>query len=471
MSFHGLFTLSELNLGVNNITGLATKAFNGLPRLLSLQLNSNNLRMLTAGAFSKLRNLYRLVLYFNKIAYVDEKAFVGMKRLRHIVWYPPLRLVRSSKILRTLQSNNLHCDCNVKHLKRYLKQQRISSTIFCTRPLYLHRTNITKVRDKYLKCESVALQIQPKYAIVEKYSDAYIKCVTNIAASFTWIRNGKMLQSSYKSFQMTSGILLLRNILDSDSGQYTCIAKSAAGISAISTVVKIGSRPKIAAGDDIVFIRGDDETLVLNCSTTGFPEPLIYWYKNKDMIKKSNERYIVSFNQSLVILRAKPQDAGRYRCKAQNALGVVTKTMTVMFKHTRSQCQPACAVGESCIRRYECMIGNRSVQRCTNYANPTTKTSVTTSHIEPPTTESTYNESIPDPGSSGDGSGDDNEISDDDGEDDGEDSMNDTNRVDIATEKPVNQKADTSRSIDKEQVDTTHVPRFEQIKPLLTPTF
>lgn len=68
------------------------------------------------------------------------------------VWYPPLALVRTSKILRTLKSNNLNCDCNVKHFKNWLRKQRIQSAIFCAKPSYLHRSNVTNLRDRYLKC-------------------------------------------------------------------------------------------------------------------------------------------------------------------------------------------------------------------------------------------------------------------------------------------------------------------------------
>lgn len=90
--------------------------------------------------------------------------------------------------------------------------------------------------------DDIEIKIVPNYVMVSEGTDVYLTCTTNIAANFTWTRNGKKLKSSYDSFQMTSGILLLRKITKSRDGQYTCVATSETGMSAVSALVKIGSK-------------------------------------------------------------------------------------------------------------------------------------------------------------------------------------------------------------------------------------
>ena len=82
------------------------------------------------------------VIYFNQIRFIHAHAFDDLRRLGDIAWYPPMALVRSSKILQSLQSNNLHCDCNIVSIKNFLKRQKISSFILCTQPPYLNRFHL-----------------------------------------------------------------------------------------------------------------------------------------------------------------------------------------------------------------------------------------------------------------------------------------------------------------------------------------
>ena len=51
-------------------------------------------------------------IYFNQIRFIHAHAFDDLRRLGNIAWYPPMALIRSSTILLSLPSNNLHCDCS-----------------------------------------------------------------------------------------------------------------------------------------------------------------------------------------------------------------------------------------------------------------------------------------------------------------------------------------------------------------------
>lgn len=67
------------------------------------------------------------------------------------VWYPPKLLVVTSRMLRSLQSNNLQCDCNTKWLKAWLLKKRIKAVIFCEQPASLKGSNVTGLEDKYFE--------------------------------------------------------------------------------------------------------------------------------------------------------------------------------------------------------------------------------------------------------------------------------------------------------------------------------
>ena len=69
------------------------------------------------------------------------------------LWYPPLTLVKSSRTLKKIPSNDLLCNCEARWLKSWMVQRSgLVGSLFCERPTFLRGWNVTKVADEDFKC-------------------------------------------------------------------------------------------------------------------------------------------------------------------------------------------------------------------------------------------------------------------------------------------------------------------------------
>ena len=84
--------------------------------------------------------------------------------------------------------------------------------------------------------------IAPSEITASKGSTVHIQCTVNTAANYSWIKNGTVLPSSHSAFQMTHGMLVLVNVSEIDSGQYTCIGAAGTTILASSATLSIGGK-------------------------------------------------------------------------------------------------------------------------------------------------------------------------------------------------------------------------------------
>ena len=72
---------------------------------------------------------------------------------------------------------------------------------------------------------------------------AQLRCKIDALANFTWIRNGSVLTNQRKTFQTTTGVLLISNVSAIDTGEYICMAQTRSkNILAASATLKIGGR-------------------------------------------------------------------------------------------------------------------------------------------------------------------------------------------------------------------------------------
>ena len=63
------------------------------------------------------------------------------------------------------------------------------------------------------------------------------------------------------------------------------------------------------------------QSVLLNCSARGLPEPLITWTKNDEPLDLDNARFQLLENGSLLIQDVMINDTGDYKCNATNELG------------------------------------------------------------------------------------------------------------------------------------------------------
>ena len=70
---------------------------------------------------------------------------------------------------------------------------------------------------------------------------------------------------------------------------------------------------------------------MLKCSSQGIPNPRITWSQNGHRITPSSRVRILK-SGALQISEARRRDHGQYTCRAQNKVGYITKSATLVVK-------------------------------------------------------------------------------------------------------------------------------------------
>nr|CAD2157874.1 unnamed protein product [Meloidogyne enterolobii] len=150
----------------------------------------------------------------------------------------------------------------------------------------------------------------------------------NPPPTIRWFLNGvdiaknKNFRKRYRLLDQGHGLELQPTTQD-DIGLWTCQAENAAGSSVanISLDVWVVPTTKMQVEDSNP-LKPLGSSLTLLCAVNGNPEPVIHWSLRGQTIIPSPGRLIISDGgQRLEILNLRSEDAGEYRCEAQNEVG------------------------------------------------------------------------------------------------------------------------------------------------------
>ena len=93
----------------------------------------------------------------------------------------------------------------------------------------------------------------------------------------------------------------------------------------------------------------EKDTLLLSCSSYGYPEPIVYWRRNSQAVVNS-VRVKLSFvaspfddqqnyvNSTLRIIKLLPSDEGNYACIASNVNGTRMSSTSITVKREHIMC-------------------------------------------------------------------------------------------------------------------------------------
>ena len=83
----------------------------------------------------------------------------------------------------------------------------------------------------------------------------------------------------------------------------------------------------------------ETQNVLIHCKATGFPQPVITWYKNGHLIEKERKYFE---ERSLKLEKIQFQDRGVYTCTAENLMGRVELSVNVSVKGLSKRLKISC---------------------------------------------------------------------------------------------------------------------------------
>ncbi|XP_074600041.1 uncharacterized protein LOC141854302 [Brevipalpus obovatus] len=286
-AFGSLSNLVELDLSRNRIESIPVEALQGLGLLRRLYFNNNLIRQVDRESFRELSNLQILHLSNCHITTIDHRAFEGLINLSHLQLNGnKLRQLSGSILdsLMALKQINLHenrwiCDCHLRDLQIGLHDRAISQP---EQPVCEQPARLSSLPWNSLLLDEFACK--PEVSVIEKSifmegKNGSITCrVQSIPPSnVTWYFESNLISQmvikngTYMSFgnqfiviketlsgQTLTSRLIITNMMEKDSGSYTCSAANRAG-SALSTIsVSVLAPMDRLHKDEVMLLRGEE---------------------------------------------------------------------------------------------------------------------------------------------------------------------------------------------------------------------
>ncbi|CAI5454959.1 unnamed protein product [Caenorhabditis angaria] len=148
--------------------------------------------------------------------------------------------------------------------------------------------------------------------------------------TITWYLDGRPIVANRKDFViLPDNTLLVKRADKTFSGTYVCQAANSAGENSQQTTVRIMSKPSISAGQSS-FNLVVNEAVNIPCDVFGDPKPKILWYLD-DVIFTDG---IINEDGSLTIPNLSENHRGTLTCRAENAAGVDSRSVTLTVHTT-----------------------------------------------------------------------------------------------------------------------------------------
>lgn len=173
-------------------------------------------------------------------------------------------------------------------------------------------------------------KIQPFFFPKNLTTGKTVKVICNpsegsLPFTFEWLKDGTQVVPSAHVAVKTHEDYSLLNI-DSvgweDAGNYSCVLNNSAGSDTHTATLSVFASP--------VWIKEPQDTSVANegmavidCEAAGYPQPTIKWRRlqgRTSTVLKTEGRYILANNGSLIIRPSQLNDSGSYECRASNGM-------------------------------------------------------------------------------------------------------------------------------------------------------
>lgn len=173
---------------------------------------------------------------------------------------------------------------------------------------------------------SIALDPGPHYFIEGSNATLPICHVTGHPTPVvSWNRSfGQLPRGRVQSNNSFIKVIGVRKV---DSDNYLCTASNLLGIVVKRTQLHVVNLPQFTVKPPANVFAGIGETLTLNCTATGDPQPVMRWKKQEALLSSGRNGQL---NGALVIRNIKKEDEGNYICAAISAGVFDVETITVV---------------------------------------------------------------------------------------------------------------------------------------------
>uniref|UniRef100_A0A3Q2GH42 Hemicentin-1 n=1 Tax=Cyprinodon variegatus TaxID=28743 RepID=A0A3Q2GH42_CYPVA len=173
----------------------------------------------------------------------------------------------------------------------------------------------------------------PREVQVTQDSMVTLEChaAGNPPPQISWLMNGRPLLLSPRT-RLLSGDAVLRifRVQQSDSGVYTCVARSQAGLAELSYDVQVQVPPgvdHVEPVEPVTVVRGS--LVTLTCEAHGFPLPTLTWLKDGQPLSLHRNLLLDGQETRLKLADVTRSDEGLYSCVASNQAGSSTKSFNL----------------------------------------------------------------------------------------------------------------------------------------------
>ncbi|XP_058033746.1 peroxidasin homolog isoform X1 [Ahaetulla prasina] len=350
-AFRRLKNLNTLLLNNNHIKRIPTGAFEDLENLKYLYLYKNEIQSIDRQAFKGLASLEQLYLHFNQIETLEPESFTHLPKLERLFLHNnrishlipgTFSNLESMKRLR-LDSNALHCDCEIlwlaELLKTYAESGHAQAAATCEYPRRIQGRSVATITPEELNCERPRITSEPQDVDVTSGNTVYFTCRAegNPKPEIIWLRNNNELSMKADSRLnlLDDGTLMIQNTQETDQGIYQCMAKNIAGeVKTQEVTLRYFGSP---ARPSFVIHPQNTEVLVgesvtLECSATGHPQPRITWTKGDRTPLPNDPRITITPSGGLYIQNVEQEEGGEYTCFATNSLDSIHATAFIIVQ-------------------------------------------------------------------------------------------------------------------------------------------
>lgn len=396
-AFQGLASLEQLYLHFNQIETLDPESFQHLPKLERLFLHNNRITYLVPGTFNHLESMKRLRLDSNALRCDCEILWLadllktyarsGNAQAAATCEYP--RRIQGRSVA-TITPEELDCERPRITSEPQDADVTLGNTVFFTcraegnpKPeiIWLRNNNeLSMAADSRLnllddgtlmiqntreadqgvyqcmaknvageaKTQGVTLRyfgsparpafvIQPQNTEVLVGESVTLECSAtgHPPPQITWTRgDGTPVPVDPRVSITPSGGLYIQNVVQEDSGEYTCFAANTVDSVHATAFIIVQALPQFTVTpQDRAVTEG--QTVDFHCEAKGYPQPVIAWTKGGSPLSV-DRRHLVLSSGTLRISSVALHDQGQYECQAVNIIGSqrVTAHLTVQARVT-----------------------------------------------------------------------------------------------------------------------------------------